>query len=159
MLLNHTSGIRSYTDMPGVMDGPQIKLDLTTAALIDSFKAEKPDFAPGEGWHYNNSGYVLLGAVIEAASGKPWHVYMDEGLLQAAGHEAHRATATSRTGVIPGHVDGYTRRTMTVGARRLSQHDPAACGRCAGVDRGRPAEVEPRVARRQGAARTPATAP
>ena len=69
MLLNHTSGIRSYTDVPGVMDGAQIKLDLTTAALIDSFKAEKPDFAPGEGWHYNNSGYVLLGAVIEAASG------------------------------------------------------------------------------------------
>src|SRR5690606_31442711 len=45
MLLDHTSGIRSYTSIPGVMEGP-IQRDLDTAELIDTFKDEKPDFAP-----------------------------------------------------------------------------------------------------------------
>jgi D-alanyl-D-alanine carboxypeptidase len=59
-LLDHTSGIRSYTAMPGMMEGP-IRDDLSTAELIARFMYEKPDFAPGEDWRYNNSGYVLVG--------------------------------------------------------------------------------------------------
>ena len=128
MLLNHTSGIRSYTDVPGVMDGPQIKLDLTTAALIDSFKAEKPDFAPGEGWHYNNSGYVLLGAVIEAASGKPWHVYMDEAFFKPLGMR-HTRYGNQHDRMIPGHVDGYSRKDDAwARAGYLSMTQPHAAG-------------------------------
>ena len=128
MLLNHTSGIRSYTDIPGVMEGPQIKLDLTTAALIDSFKAEKPDFAPGEGWHYNNSGYVLLGAVIEAASGKPWHVYLDETFFKPLGMH-HTRYGNQQDRVIPGHVDGYSRKDDAwARAGYLSMTQPHAAG-------------------------------
>ncbi len=128
MLLNHTSGVRSYTDMPGVMDGPQIKLDLTTAALIDSFKAEKPDFAPGEGWHYNNSGYVLLGAVIEAASGKPWHAYLDEVFFKPLGM-ANTGYGNIQDAVIAGHVDGYSRKDdRWARASYLSMTQPHAAG-------------------------------
>jgi D-alanyl-D-alanine carboxypeptidase len=83
-LLNHTSGVKSYTGLPGYMEGP-IRRDLTTAQMIDVFKDEKPDFAPGEKWSYSNSGYVLVGAVIEAASGKPWHVYLDDVLFKPLG--------------------------------------------------------------------------
>lgn len=107
MLLNHTSGLRSYTDVPGVMTGLPIKRDVTTAELIDTFKAEKPDFAPGEGWHYNNSGYVLLGAVIEAASGKPWHAYFDEVFFKPLGMTSTRY-GNIQEAAIPGHVDGYS---------------------------------------------------
>ena len=74
-LLNHTSGIRSYTDIPGRMDEPAQR-DLDTAQMIDTFEDEPADFPPGERWHYNNSAYVLVGAVIEAASGLPWHAYL-----------------------------------------------------------------------------------
>ncbi len=127
MLLNHTSGIRSYTDMPGVMEGP-IQKTVTTAQLIDTFKNEKPDFAPGKGWHYNNSGYVLVGAVIEAASGMPWHAYLQEALFKPLGMR-HTGYGNEDIAVIPGHVTGYTR----VGdhwalARYLSMTQPHAAG-------------------------------
>lgn len=85
-LLNHTSGVKSYTGMEGVMSGP-IRLDLSTAALIDFFKNEPVDFAPGSDWAYNNSGYVLLGAVIEAASGMSWDAYMEQSLFAPIGLE------------------------------------------------------------------------
>lgn len=127
MLLNHTSGIRSYTDMPGVMDGP-IQKTVTTAQLIDTFKNEKPDFAPGEGWHYNNSGYVLVGAVIEAASGMPWHTYLKEALFKPLGM-LHTGYGNEDLAVIPGHVTGYTRQGEHWAlAQYLSMTQPHAAG-------------------------------
>ena len=127
MLLNHTSGIRSYTDMPGVMDGP-IQKTVTTAQLIDTFKNEKPDFAPGEGWHYNNSGYVLVGAVIEAASGMPWHAYLQEALFKPLGMQ-HTGYGNEDIAAIPGHVTGYTRAgEQWALAQYLSMTQPHAAG-------------------------------
>lgn len=82
-LLNHTSGVRSYTDIQGMND--PLPESTTTAQLIDSFKHAKPEFAPGTSWAYDNSGYVLVGAVIEAASGMSWHAYLQETLLQPLG--------------------------------------------------------------------------
>jgi CubicO group peptidase (beta-lactamase class C family) len=84
-LLNHTSGVRNYTEIPGYMDGPPIRRDLTTAQLIDAFRDEPPAFPPGEGWGYSNSGYVLLGAVIEATSGEAWHAWLDRSLFRPLG--------------------------------------------------------------------------
>jgi CubicO group peptidase (beta-lactamase class C family) len=106
MLLDHTSGIKSYTDLPGIMDGP-IREDLTTADLIDSFKDAPPEFEPGKGWQYNNSGYVLVGAVIEEVTGKPWHQYLQEAFF-APLQLAHTGYGDASEGVIPGHVGGYT---------------------------------------------------
>ncbi|TWT22352.1 serine hydrolase [Luteimonas marina] len=128
MLLNHTSGIRSYTDIGEIMSGTGIMKDLSTAQLIDSFKDQKPDFAPGEGWHYNNSGYVLLGAVIEAASGKSWHAYLDEALFKPLGM-AHTGYGNAAEAVIPGHAAGYTRSgDRWAQARYLSMTQPHAAG-------------------------------
>src|SRR5690554_3883192 len=106
MLLDHTSGIRSYTSIPGVMEGP-IQRDLSTAQLVDTFKDEQPDFAPGEDWRYNNSGYVLVGAVIEEASGQPWHAYLGQVLFEPLGM-AHTGYGNQAERLIPGHVTGYT---------------------------------------------------
>ncbi len=83
-LLNHTAGVPSYTALPGYMDGP-IRQDLTTAQMLDVFRDLPPDFEPGAGWSYSNSGYVLVGAVIEAASGKPWHAWLEEALFEPLG--------------------------------------------------------------------------
>jgi D-alanyl-D-alanine carboxypeptidase len=83
-LLNHTSGVKSYTALPGYMDA-QVHRDLTTAQMIDVFDDEPPDFAPGSRWAYSNSGYVLVGAVIEAASGQPWYSYLEQALFKPLG--------------------------------------------------------------------------
>ncbi|MGO1540281.1 MAG: serine hydrolase domain-containing protein [Luteimonas sp.] len=127
MLLDHTSGIRSYTSIPGVMDGP-IQRDLSTGQLIDSFKDERADFAPGEEWSYNNSGYVLVGAVIEQASGQPWHAYLGQALFEPL-DMAHTGYGDQAQVLIPGHVTGYTKGADgTVRARYLSMTQPHAAG-------------------------------
>lgn len=125
-LLNHTSGIKSYTDMPGTMEGP-IQRDLTTAQLVDYFKAEAPEFGPGEGWKYNNSGYVLVGAVIEAASGQPWHEYLEKTLFEPLGM---RDTGYGHDpAVVAKQVKGYsTDGTRPTPAKPLSMTQPHAAG-------------------------------
>jgi D-alanyl-D-alanine carboxypeptidase len=125
-LLNHTSGVKSYTGIPGHMAGP-IRNDLTTAQLIDVFKDHPVDFAPGTQWAYNNSGYVLVGAVIEAASGQPWHEYLRATFFEPLGM---RDTGYGHDpAVIAKQVNGYTHDgTKPVPAMPLSMTQPHAAG-------------------------------
>lgn len=104
-LLNHTSGIKSYTGIAGYMD-QEIRKDLDTAGLIAVFAEQPVEFAPGEGWNYNNSGYILVGAVIEKASGMPWDRWLERSLLRPLGLEKTRSGATRA--VIAGHAGGYS---------------------------------------------------
>ncbi len=83
-ILNHTSGVHNYTDIDGYMIEP-IRADLTTAQMIDVFENLPLDFEPGTRWSYSNSGYVLVGAVIEAASGMPWHEYLRREFFEPLG--------------------------------------------------------------------------
>lgn len=82
-LLNHTSGIRDYTatpDFPALMGSP-----VNMKTLIDRIKAQPYDFSPGNGFHYNNSGYILLGYILEKASGKPYATVLEEQILKPLG--------------------------------------------------------------------------
>lgn len=125
-LLNHTSGIRSYTGIPGYM-GTKIQADLTPAQLIDAFDSEPMDFAPGERWQYNNSGYVLLGAVIENASGKTYAEFVAKRIFEPLGMKATAYGAESP--VLPKRAAGYTRDGETVvNARYLSMSQPYSAG-------------------------------
>lgn len=126
-LLNHTSGVKSYTGIPGYMDGP-IRRDLTTAELIKAFSDLPVDFAPGEKWAYNNSGYVLLGAVVEAISGKSWHQSIDELLLQPA--QIRNVVYPDADRLFRGLVQGYTLndKREVAPAGFLSMTQPHAAG-------------------------------
>ncbi len=126
-LLNHSSGVRSYTGIPGYMHNP-VRRELTTAALIDEFKNLPPDFAPGTDWRYNNSGYVLVGAVIEAISGKPWHAFLDEALLKP--HQLKHTVYPGETRVLPGMVQGYSLQPggPVQAAGLISMSQPHAAG-------------------------------
>ena len=84
-LLTHTSGIQSYTDMPEWL--PLWRKDFTVKELVDLFKDKPMQFEPGRSWAYNNSGYVLLGAIIEKVSGRTYEDFVADKYLQAAGHE------------------------------------------------------------------------
>lgn len=105
-LLNHTSGIRSYTSIPGYMDSDRVRADLTTEELVAVFADEPVDFKPGERFAYNNSGYVLVGAVIEAVTGQPWNEVLRERLLLPNGIE--QTDVWSDTDIVPGRVEGYS---------------------------------------------------
>ncbi|TAD85119.1 MAG: SusF/SusE family outer membrane protein [Bacteroidetes bacterium] len=82
-LLTHTSGIQSYT---GIKDfEKKMTLDLRPTEMIDFFKNEPMEFAPGTKWNYNNSGYFLLGYIIEKVSGKTYPQYIEENFFKPLG--------------------------------------------------------------------------
>lgn len=125
-LLDHTSGVKSYTGIEGVMAGP-IRLDLTTSALIDFFKNEAIDFAPGAKWAYNNSGYVLVGAVIESASGMPWDAFLERSLFEPLGLSHTELGGNEK--LIPRMASGYGIGESGVRpATYLSMTQPHAAG-------------------------------
>lgn len=74
-LLTHTSGIVSYTSKPGFQSSQE--KDFTVAQMIDSFKNDPLEFEPGTRYAYNNSGYFLLGAIIEKISGMPYARFVE----------------------------------------------------------------------------------
>ena len=82
-LLTHTSGIKSYTGMKDFKE--RISLDLNTTQVIDHFKNQPMEFAPSTKWNYCNSGYFLLGYIIEKASGKSYPDYVETQLFRPLG--------------------------------------------------------------------------
>ena len=126
-LLNHTSGVKSYTGIPGYMGNP-VRRDLGTAELIQEFKDLPADFPPGEKWAYNNSGYVLVGAVVEAISGKRWYQALDEALLRPAQITSVQFEAGDQ--LFKGMARGYTLNGagQVAPAGLLSMTQPHAAG-------------------------------
>jgi CubicO group peptidase (beta-lactamase class C family) len=82
-LLTHTSGIHSYTSKPDFM--LQVTNAITTVDLIKYFKNDPYDFDPGAKWLYDNSGYVLLGYIVEKISGKTYAAFLRENFFQPLG--------------------------------------------------------------------------
>lgn len=104
-LLTHTSGIQSYTGMPAYAAG--MRRDLTTGELIAMFRDQPMEFAPGERWNYNNSGYALLGAIIEKVSGMSYADFLRTRIFEPLGM---RSTFYEEAdAVVPGRVPGYGR--------------------------------------------------
>src|SRR5262249_14429623 len=83
-LLNHTAGVRNLQDL-GDRYWKQSHIPAEPKELIDLFRREPLDFEPGTGYHYSNSGYVLLGAAIQKAGGEPYGDYVRHHLLDHLG--------------------------------------------------------------------------
>jgi CubicO group peptidase (beta-lactamase class C family) len=75
-LLHHTSGIKSYTSLPNLITPQRKGLPVTYAEMTELLNEQKMDFKPGEAFLYNNSGYYLLGVIIEKVSGKTYIEYL-----------------------------------------------------------------------------------
>lgn len=84
-LLQHTSGIYNVHDDPEFM--PQLFMDPTRRWQVEEIleRVREPYFPPGQGWHYSNTNYLLLGLVIERASGQPVSAAMRELLFEPLG--------------------------------------------------------------------------
>ena len=89
-LLNHTSGIQSYTGIPGWMVEENTNRPHTTAEMIALFRDLPPPTPPGQAWAYSNSGYVLLGAIVEQVTGQPWHRAVAERIAGPLGLDDDR---------------------------------------------------------------------
>jgi CubicO group peptidase (beta-lactamase class C family) len=82
-LLTHTSGISSFTGMNDYLE--RMTLDLAPEEVIDHFKNQPMKFAPGTKWEYSNSGYFLLGYIIEKITGKSYADYLEEHFFKPIG--------------------------------------------------------------------------
>lgn len=110
-LLTHTSGLFSYTNLPNLMDFWD--KEHSTQMILDLTKDKDFVTEPGARYSYNNTGYTLLGAIIENLTGKSWHQAIKERLASPhqinslkAGVEEVNTQMMSR-----GHSkseDGYT---------------------------------------------------
>ena len=84
-LLTHTSGIANYTSSPEMA-----KLNRTgaTPRQMIALVADKPlDFKPGTNWSYTNTGYILLGMIIERVSGQPYANFLQSNVFDPLGME------------------------------------------------------------------------
>lgn len=124
-LLNHTSGIRSYTGKPEWR--PHWGEDLSPDSVVGFVARDTFDFAPGARWSYNNTGYVLLGMIIERAAGMPYARYLDEQFIRPLG-----LTQTSycpSRGRDTSFATGYSARDgQLVPAAYLSMTHPFSAG-------------------------------
>jgi D-alanyl-D-alanine carboxypeptidase len=103
-LLNHTSGIPSYTDL-----GPRwlrrIGEFMSPDTLVGLTANDSLNFAPGTGWRYDNSGYVILGMLVEKVTGKSYAQYLKERVFAPAG--LTETMYCSNAPIIPHRAQGY----------------------------------------------------
>jgi len=78
-LLNHSSGVPSYTELPNSTELHQ--REMTPQELFETFKDLEPNFKPGTDFQYSNSGYVLLGLIIEKLTHKTFGQVLKEQIL------------------------------------------------------------------------------
>lgn len=102
-LLNHTSGIKGYTEMDEFW--AQARLDLDHRAMMDLFAGAPFEFEPGDRYQYNNSGYYLLGVLIERISGASYADFLEERLFGPL--ELDRTHYLDNDPIVPDRASGY----------------------------------------------------
>ncbi len=124
-LLNHTSGIPSFTSFPEYDE--KKREDLDHEAVLDWFADRPLEFEPGSAFRYSNSGYYVLGLVIERVSGRRYDEYLKENVLGPAGLSATRYDWWEP--IVPHRARGYVRVDGTFAhADYVSMHVPYAAG-------------------------------
>lgn len=103
-LLTHQSGIPCYTDNPLLMlhrmEG------ISQAELVDIIRESPLEFEPGTRFKYSNSGYIVLGEIIEAVSGQSYEAFLHHEILKPAG--MLDSGYGRRDAAHPQRADGYT---------------------------------------------------
>ncbi|AGA27997.1 serine hydrolase [Singulisphaera acidiphila] len=100
-LLNHTSGIKDYLNE---LNARSLE-EMTPKKIVDLVIGQPLNFAPGEKYSYSNTGYVMLGMIVNKMSGMPYDVFLTERVFKPLGMDATRRSSLD---VIPNRAAGYT---------------------------------------------------
>ncbi|MBF03102.1 MAG: serine hydrolase [Flavobacterium sp.] len=123
-LLTHTSGIKDFTKIKSINE--IAKKDLSPQELIAFFKEEPMDFKPGEMYKYNNSGYVILGSIIEIVSGQSYAEFIEETIFKPL--KMISSSYASHKKVIKKRASGYHLKEEFVNNTFISFSLPYASG-------------------------------
>ncbi len=132
MLLNHTSGIAEFLNGTGVFE----EIVANPARVwrddewFDSAAAQDPFFAPGEGWAYSNTDYVLLGQVIEQATGQPWREAIRKRILAPLQLDMTLLPEPGDTSISGNYAHGYMNLDGQV--MDVTAFDPSMAGASGG---------------------------
>lgn len=102
-LLNHTSGIANMTDIPAFW--AKERLDLTDAEVLALFQDEPPNFAPGENFLYNNSGFYMAAMIVERVTGESYAAHLDRTIFEPLGLRSTSVCDPAR--ITPHRARGY----------------------------------------------------
>jgi D-alanyl-D-alanine carboxypeptidase len=107
-LLSHTSGLYDYTQDPSVLE-PYLRGHLRVVraprTLVGRAIAHPPLFAPGAEWSYSNTGYLLLGLILEAAGGESLGAQLQQRIFTPLG--LRRTTFDTSPRISGRHAHGY----------------------------------------------------
>jgi CubicO group peptidase (beta-lactamase class C family) len=108
-LLGHTSGITNITDFPDYAS--TMMLSSPPEKTIQRFRDKPLGFEPGKRFAYSNSGYILLGYIVEKAAGQSYEQFVEEIIFKPLGMEGsgydHFET------ILPHRAAGYSRKGDT----------------------------------------------
>ncbi|HFU7057398.1 TPA: serine hydrolase domain-containing protein [Bacillus cereus] len=123
-LLNHTSGIAEYTKSKGfnLMD---TKKSYRAEELVKMGISMPPDFAPGKSWSYSNTGYVLLGILIETVTGNSYAEEIENRIIEPL--ELSNTFLPGNSSVIPGtkHACGYIQLDGASEPKDVTYYNPS----------------------------------
>lgn len=103
-LLTHTSGIPNFTEFPDYHASEATPA--TPEELVARFRDKPLQFQPGEAWRYSNSGYVLLGYLIEKITGQRYRDFVEENIFRPLGMQ--NSGYDSNAAIIPHRAAGYS---------------------------------------------------
>lgn len=124
-LLTHTGGVPSYTSVPDYVK--KMAMPETVASMIERFKDKPLEFKPGEKWNYSNSGYFMLGHIIEKVSGESYESFLQKNIfdplkLKDSGYDHHETILKNR-------ATGYSfRKEGVINSLYLDMSQPYAAG-------------------------------
>jgi CubicO group peptidase (beta-lactamase class C family) len=125
-LLNHTSGIPSYTSFPQMMTRT-VRLPATLDEVIASFNDKPLEFEPGERFAYSNSAYIVLGKIIERASGHDYATFLKRNIFEPL--EMDDTGYDHNGAILPRRAAGYSRTlVLLANAPYIDMSWPHAAG-------------------------------
>jgi CubicO group peptidase (beta-lactamase class C family) len=126
-LLNHTSEIYSYTSLPEFFENGNSRRELNMKRIVEMVGNKPLDFAPGTDWRYNNTGYYLLGGILEKVSGKKYGDLLAERIFKPLGMQKTRLN--DMRAIVPNRVVGYSWNGSTLlNGEYVSPSQPYSAG-------------------------------
>lgn len=104
-LLTHTSGVPSYTSFDSYRE--TMRKSMKPVELVKMFQDSTLEFTPGEDFRYSNSGYALLGFILEKTTGKSFDRLLKEKILEPLG--MHNTGVENPRDIMKNRATGYRR--------------------------------------------------